>query len=75
MHKRWVYGSNGNSHSIVMHVKKYRTCNSTMGFSKYEFYNKLLGDVTLFRITSGVTWTQLIYIYIYISNITSINIF
>ena len=29
-----------------------------MGFSKYEFYNKLLGGVTLFRITLGITWTQ-----------------
>ena len=64
MHKRWVYGSNGNSHSIVMHVKKYRTCNSTMGFSKYEFYNKLLGDVTLFRVTQGVT----------LNNVTQLNI-
>ena len=31
-----------------------------MGFSKYEFYNKLLGGVTLLRVTPGVTWTQLI---------------
>ena len=35
-----------------------------VGFSKYEFYNKLLGGVTLFRVTLGVTWTQPIYIYI-----------
>ena len=28
-------------------------------FSKYEFYNKLLGGVILFRVTLGVTWTQL----------------
>ena len=27
-------------------------------FSKYEFNNKLLGGVTFFRITFGVTWTQ-----------------
>ena len=26
-------------------------------FSKYEFYNKLLSSVTLFRVTQGVTWT------------------
>ena len=37
-----------------------------MGFLKYEFYNKLLGNVTLLRLISGVTWTQSIYIYIYI---------
>ena len=27
-------------------------------FSKYEFNNKLLGDVTFFRVTTCVTWTQ-----------------
>ena len=36
-------------------LRTYRTCNSMVGFSKYEFYNKLLGDVTLLRIISGVT--------------------
>ena len=38
-------------------------------FSKYEFNNKLLGGVTLLRVTPGVTWTQLymcVYVYIYI---------
>ena len=35
-----------------------RTCNPTVGFSKYEFNNKLLDGITVFRITSGVTWTQ-----------------
>ena len=39
-------------------LRKYRTCNPMVGFSKYEFNNKLLNDVTFFRITSGVTWTQ-----------------
>ena len=47
-------------------LKTYRTYNSTIRFSKYEFYNKKLGGVTLFRVTPGVTWTQPIYIYIYI---------
>ena len=36
----------------------YRKCNQTAGFLKYEFNNKLLGLVTFFRVTSGVTWTQ-----------------
>ena len=27
-----------------------RTCNSMVEFSKYEFYNKLLGGVTLLRV-------------------------
>ena len=29
-----------------------------VGFSKYEFSNKLFSGVTFFRITSGVTWIQ-----------------
>ena len=47
-------------------LKIYKTCNPTVGFSKYEFDNKLLVSVTFFRVTSSVTWTQPIYIYIYI---------
>ena len=39
-------------------LRTYRTCNPTVGFSKYEFNNKLLDGVIFFRITSGVTWTQ-----------------
>ena len=39
-------------------LKTYKTCNSTVRFSKYEFYNKLLSGVTLLRVTPGVTWTQ-----------------
>ena len=44
-------------------LRTYRTCNLTMRFSKYEFYNKLLGDVTLFRLTPGVI----------LSNVTPLN--
>ena len=36
-------------------LRIYRTCNSTIRFSKYEFYNKKLGGVILFRVTPGVT--------------------
>ena len=39
-------------------LRPYRACNPTVGFSKYEFNNKILGGVTFFRVTSGVTWTQ-----------------
>jgi len=39
-------------------LRTYRACNSTVRYSKYEFNNKLLGGVTFFRITSGVTRTQ-----------------
>ena len=52
---------------LVCMLRTYRTCNSTVGFLKYKFINKLLGGVTLFRVTPDVTWTQhFIYIYIYI---------
>ena len=44
-----------NSASIF---RTYRACNPMVEFSKYEFNNKLLGGVTFFKITSGVTGTQ-----------------
>ena len=37
-------------------LRTYKTCNSTVEFSKYEFNNKLLSGVTLLRITLSVTW-------------------
>ena len=39
-------------------LRPYRTCNPMVGFSKYKFNNKLLGGVTFFRVTSGVTRTK-----------------
>ena len=39
-------------------LRTYRICNSTIGFSKYKFNNKLLSSVTLLIVTPGVTWTQ-----------------
>ena len=39
-------------------LKTNRKCDPTVGFSKYEFNNKLLAGVTFFRVTSCVTWTQ-----------------
>ena len=39
-------------------LRTYRVCNSIVGFSKYEFNNKLLGGVTFFRVTLSVTQTQ-----------------
>ena len=36
-------------------LRTYRTCNSTIGFSKYELYNKLLSDITLLKITPSIT--------------------
>ena len=59
---------------LVCMLRTYRTCNSTVGFSKYELNNKLLGGVTLFKVILNVTWTQpnpYIYIYIYCSGVNS----
>ena len=36
-------------------LKAYKTYDSMVEFSKYKFNNKLLGDITLHRITPGVT--------------------
>ena len=47
-------------------LRPYRTYNPTVGFSKYEFNNKLLSSVTLFRVIPSITWIQPLYIYIYI---------
>ena len=44
-------------------LKTYRTGNPTMIFSKYEFNNKLLSGVILFRVISNVTWIQFVCIY------------
>ena len=46
-------------------LRTYRTCNSMMRLSKYKFYNKLVGGVTLLRVILGIT----------LSNVTSLNIF
>ena len=36
-------------------LSTYRICNSTVGFLKYEFNNKLLDSVILLRVTSSTT--------------------
>ena len=46
-------------------LKTYRSWNSTVRFSKYEFYNKLLGGVTLLKVTLGKI----------LNNVTLLNIF
>ena len=35
-------------------LRTYRIYNSIVGFSKYEFNNKLLDSVKLFRVTPGI---------------------
>ena len=39
----------------IFMLRTYRICNSTVGFSKYEIYNKLLGGIILVRVISDVT--------------------
>ena len=60
MHKRLVYRSNSKLHMISMNLagklRTYKTCNSTVGFSKYKFNKKLLNDVTLLRVM-GLSYT------------------
>ena len=52
---------------LVCMLRTYITYNSTVKILKYEFNNKLLGCVTLFRVIPGVKWTQSnIYINIYV---------
>ena len=36
----------------------YRKCDLAVGFSKYEFNNKLLVGVAFFKVTSSIIWTQ-----------------
>ena len=53
-------------------LRTYKTCNLTRRFSKYEFKNRLLNGVTLFKIyiLDGV-----IYIYIYgLTHLTHLEI-
>ena len=47
-----------NNIQLACMLRPYRTCNPTVGFSKYEFNNKLLSGVTFFRVTSGRTQIQ-----------------
>ena len=47
-----------NNIQLAYKLKTYKTCNPTMGFSKYKFNNKLFSSVTLLQVTLGVTLTQ-----------------
>ena len=39
-------------------LRTYGKCDPLVGFSKYEFNNKLMVSVTFFRVTSSVTYIQ-----------------
>ena len=62
MNKRWIIEQMVNYIRLAWKLacmwRTYRKFNATIGFPKYDFNNKLLGGVTFFRVTSGVTWTQ-----------------
>ena len=47
-----------NNMNIGIHVKKYRICNQIVKFLKYEFNNKLLDGITLFKVKGRVKGGQ-----------------
>ena len=47
-----------NNIQLAWILRTYRTCNSMVGFSNYDFYYKLLVGVILLKVISGETWTQ-----------------
>ena len=58
MHKKWVYGRIVDNIQLARMLRTYRLCNSAIEFLKYELYIKLLGSITLFRVTPGIIWIQ-----------------
>ena len=46
--------------NLACMLRTYKTCNSTVIFSKYEFNNKLLSGVTLLRVIPGVILSNVI---------------
>ena len=56
----WVVNKIHLTWKLAWVLRTYKTCNSMVRFSKYEFYNKLLGGVILLRVKPGVTWIQLV---------------
>ena len=69
MHKdefmNWMVNNIQLTWKLACMLRTYWTCNSAVGFSKYEFYNKLLGGVTFLKVKPSVT----------LNNITLLNIF
>ena len=55
MHKKWILDRRVNNillkWKLTCILRIYKTCNSMVEFSKYEFNNKLLGDVTYLGVT------------------------
>ena len=51
----WMINNIQLTSKLAWMLKTYKTCNSTVRFSKYEFYNKLLSGVILLRVISGIT--------------------
>ena len=55
----WMVNNIQLTWKLAWMLRIYKTCNSMVGVSKYEFYNKLLDGVTLLKTTPGVILTQL----------------
>ena len=53
----WIVNNIQLTWKLARMLKTYKTYNSTVRFSKYEFYNKLLDGVTLLKVTPDITWT------------------
>ena len=51
-----IVNNNQLTWKLVWMLRTYKTCNSTVRFSKYKFYKKLLSGITLIKVTLGVTW-------------------
>ena len=55
MHKNEFIDGMVNNIQVTWMLRSYRTYNLMVRFSKYEFYNKLLNNVTLLRVILNVT--------------------
>ena len=47
----WMVNNIQLTWKLVWLLRTYKICNPTMRFSKYEFFNKLLGGVGLLKVT------------------------
>ena len=43
---------------LTSKLRKYWSCNPTVGVSEYEYGNMLLGGAIFFGVTLDLTWTQ-----------------
>ena len=58
----WIVNNIQLKWKLARMLKTYKTCNSTVRFPKYKFYNKLLGSVTYTQPLNK--WIDEIYAFI-----------